>query len=142
MVDKFLGRILIRIYNISNFANDSRNDRYMMKKYFVLFFFFILAGSATLSAQSDTGNQDRAGIKNNFALNKAVIMYPNPVENYLTIRSNLPITRVQVYSLLGDLVKDVNTNFVRIDLRDVNSGIYMIKIHSNQFFVTKKLIKK
>lgn len=142
MVDKFLSRILIRIYNISNFTNNFRNDRYMMKKYFVLFFFFILAGSATLSAQSDAGNQDREGIKNNFALNEAVSMYPNPVENYLTIRSNLPITRVQVFSLLGDLVKDVNTNFVRIDLRDVNSGIYMIKIHSNQFFVTKKLIKK
>lgn len=142
MVDKFPGRILILIYNISNFVHYFRNDRYMMKKYFVLFFFLILAGSANLSAQSDAGNQDRAGVNNNFTLNEAVSMYPNPVENYLTIRSNLPITRVQVYSLLGDLIKDVNTNFLRIDLRDVNSGIYMIKIHSNQFFVTKKLIKK
>jgi len=111
MVDKFLGRILIRIYNISNFVNVSRNDRYMMKKYFVLFFFLILAGSATLSAQSDTGNQDRVDIKNNFALNEAVSMYPNPVENYLTIRSKSTITRVQVYNLLGDLVKDVRRFF-------------------------------
>ena len=113
-----------------------------MKKYFLLFFFFILAGSATLSAQSDADRQDAADIKDNFALNDVVSMYPNPVENYLTVRSNSPITKVEVYSLLGDLVKNVKTNFSRIDLRNLNSGIYMIKIHSNQFFVTKKLIKK
>ena len=127
---------------MSNFVTDFRNDGYMIKKYFLLFFFFILAGSATLSAQSDADQQDTAVVKDNFGLNDVVSMYPNPVENYLTIRSNSPITKVEVYSLLGDLVKNVKTNFSRIDLRNLNSGIYMIKIHSNQFFVTKKLIKK
>lgn len=114
----------------------------MMKKYALLFLFFIWAGTTAISAQSQANKDDTAGIKDNFALNDAVSMYPNPVENYLTIRSNLPITRVQVYSLVGGLVKDVSVNLLRIDLRDLNSGIYMIKIHSNQFFVTKKLIKK
>ena len=57
-----------------------------MKKYFFLFFFFIWAGSATLSAQSDANHRDAAGVKDNFALNDVVSMYPNPVENYLTIR--------------------------------------------------------
>ena len=134
--------MLILIDNISNFVIDFRNDRYMMKKYALLFLFFMLAGTMTLAAQSDVNREDTVDIKDNFALNDAVNMYPNPVENYLTIRSNLPITRVQVYSLLGDVVKDVNTNFLRIDLKNLNSGIYMIKIHSNEFFVTKKLIKK
>ena len=114
----------------------------MTKKYAILFFFFMLAGTATLRAQSDTVNEDTIIVKDNFALNDAVSMYPNPVERYLTIRSNLKITRVQVYSLVGDLVYDARTNFSRIDLRNLNSGIYMIKIHSNQYFVTKKLIKK
>jgi len=127
---------------MSNFVSDFRNDGYMMKKYALLFFFFILMGTAMLSAQSDSTSEITAEIKDNFALNSAVNMYPNPVEHYLTVRSNLTITRVQVYSLLGDLIKDVKTNFSRIDMRNLNSGIYMIKIHSNQFFVTKKLIKK
>ena len=108
----------------------------------ILFFFLLLAGTELVSAQSDATFQDSNDVKDNFALNDAVRMYPNPVENYLTIRANLPVTRVRVYSLLGDLVKDVKTNFSRIDLRDLNSGIYMIKIHSNQLFITKKLIKK
>jgi len=75
-------------------------------------------------------------------LNDAIKMYPNPVQNYLSIQSSLPITGVQVYSLLGELIKDVPGNFSRIDLRSLNSGIYMIKIHSDQYAVTKKLIKK
>jgi len=72
----------------------------------------------------------------------AVTMYPNPAERYLTVHSSFLITRVMVFSLLGDQVKDVKSNFSRIDLRDLNSGIYMIKIYSNQYSVTKKLIKK
>lgn len=94
-----------------------------------------------LSAQSNS-NGVSAEVKDNFALNSAVNMYPNPVEQYLTVRSNSTITRVQVYSLLGDLVKDVQSNFSRIDMRNLNSGIYMIKIYSNEYFTTKKLIKK
>ena len=113
-----------------------------MKKYALLFFFFILAGTLSLSAQTGADRQGETAIKDNFALNEMVSMYPNPVESYLTIRSKSPITRVQVYSLLGDLVMDVKINFSRINLSNLNSGIYMIKIHSNQFFVTKKLIKK
>ena len=113
-----------------------------MKKYVFLFFFFIMAGVLSLSAQINADGISDDAIKDNFALNEVVNMYPNPVENYLTIRSKSEITRVQVYSLLGDLVIDVKTNFLRINLSNLNSGIYMIKIHSNQFFVTKKLIKK
>lgn len=114
----------------------------MMKKYTLFFFFFLMAGFASVSAQTETGGQETFVLKDNFALNSAVRMYPNPVERYLTVRSNLPITRVQVFSLLGDLVKDVRSDFSRIDLRQLNSGIYMIKIYSNQFYTTKKLIKK
>ena len=102
----------------------------------------MMAGSLSLSAQDNHERQSEDAIQDNFALNQVVSMYPNPVENYLTIRSKSEITRVQIYSLLGDLVLDVKTNFLRINLSNINSGIYMIKIHSNQFFVTKKLIKK
>ena len=114
----------------------------MMKKYALLFLFSFMIGTAMLSAQSDPNNDQLSEVKDNFALNSAVNMYPNPVEQFLTVRSNSTITRVQVYSLLGDLVKDVRSNFLRIDMRNLNSGIYMIKIYSNEFFTTKKLIKK
>lgn len=116
----------------------------MKKKYTLFLFLCMFTGLMSLSAQVDGGvNADKVGEKmDNFIFNESVRMYPNPVESYLTIQSNYPITRIVVYSLLGDRVRIVRSNFSRIDLRNLNSGIYMIKIHSNQFSVTKKLVKK
>ena len=97
-----------------------------------------------------TSEEDKSAIQNildqqpvdSFKLNEAVKMYPNPVQHYLTIQSNISITRVQVYSLLGQLIKDVPSNFNRIYLGDLNSGIYMIKIYSYEYHITKKLVKR
>ncbi len=116
----------------------------MMKKYAFLFFFLFLVGLSSVSAQVDRVENigDNEAIIDNFVLNDAVKMYPNPVRNFLTIHSGFPITRVQVYSLLGDLVKDELGDVDRINMSGLNSGIYMIKIYSNQYYVTKKLIKK
>ncbi|UCE94220.1 MAG: T9SS type A sorting domain-containing protein [Flavobacteriaceae bacterium] len=113
----------------------------MMKKYVFIFFLFFFSGFGAMYAQEDPADRQSQTI-DNFVLNEEVSMYPNPVERYLTIRSTQPITRVQIFSLLGDLVMDESKNFIRIDLHRLNSGIYMIKIHSNQFHVTKKLVKK
>jgi len=95
-----------------------------------------------MSAQVRVADNSSESEIDNFVLNDAVTMYPNPVKNFLFIRSSYPITRVQIFSLLGNLVKDEFGDVERINMSSLNSGIYMIKIYSNQFFVTKKLIKK
>jgi hypothetical protein len=95
--------------------------------------------SQTTSLNDSKENNE---IVDNFELNKSIKMYPNPVGNTLFIESKIPITRIQIYSLLGRLVKEEKTNFNRIVLRDLNSGIYMIKIHSGKNSITKKLIKR
>ncbi len=116
----------------------------MMKNYVLLLIFFVFIGISDAFAQVGSDDNDESGvvILDNFILNDAIKIYPNPVQNFLTIKSSLPITDVQVYSLLGEPVKHIRGNYSRIDLRELNSGIYMIKIHSNQFSVTKKLVKK
>jgi len=114
----------------------------MMKNYVLLFLFFMMTAYVSAQSESEAANNQSVAAMDNFMLVNAVTMYPNPAERYLTVHSSFPITRVMVFSLLGDQVKDVKSNFSRIDLRDLNSGIYMIKIYSNQYSVTKKLIKK
>lgn len=116
----------------------------MMKNYILLFVFFFLAGIGSTMAQANpTENpKEQSTVLDNFEFNNAVKMYPNPVQNILSVQSSIPITGIEVYSLLGERVKRITHNFTKIDLRDLNSGIYMIKIQSNQFSVTKKLVKK
>jgi hypothetical protein len=115
-----------------------------MKNYVLLLTFFVFISISDAFGQIGSDDMDESGVVvlDNFILNDAIKMYPNPVQNFLIIKSSLPITDVQVYSLLGELVKQVKGNFSRIDLRELNSGIYMIKIYSDQLSVTKKLIKK
>lgn len=123
---------------------DFRKDESMMKNYVLLLSFFIFIGISDTFAQIGSDDKDDSGVVvlDNFILNDAIKIYPNPVQNFLNIKSSLPITDVQVYSLLGEPVKRIRGNFSRIDLRELNSGIYMIKIDSDQFSVTKKLVKK
>ena len=123
---------------------DYRKDGSMMKNYVLLLSFFIFIGISDTFAQIGSDDKDDSGVVvlDNFILNDAIKIYPNPVQNFLNIKSSLPITDVQVYSLLGEPVKHIKGNFSRIDLRELNSGIYMIKIDSDQFSVTKKLVKK
>lgn len=116
----------------------------MRKKYAILTIFFLLlaVGSAFAQADNDNGNAPKEQSMSNFILNEAVKMYPNPAQNVLSIQSQLPITGVEVYSLLGELVLQKPASYSRIYVGDLNPGIYMVKIRSNQYSVTKKLIKK
>lgn len=115
----------------------------MMKHYTVFLFFFLFSLSAVCSAQTELDNRtsDQEEMTS-FKLNEAVKMFPNPVQHYVNLQSALPITRVQVFSLLGQKLKDVPKNPSRIYLGDLDSGIYMIKIYSNEHHITKKLVKR
>ena len=115
----------------------------MMKHYTVFFFFFLFAFSAVCTAQEElpqsTPGQEEM---TSFKLHQAVKMFPNPVQHYVNLQSSIPVTRVQVFSLLGQKLKDIPKNPSRIYLGDLDPGIYMIKIYSNEHHITKKLVKR
>ncbi|MEE9350055.1 MAG: T9SS type A sorting domain-containing protein, partial [Flavobacteriaceae bacterium] len=71
-------------------------------------------------------------------------LYPNPITNVLNIDSQEEITQLSIYSLLGKLVKKVQPNETTssIDLSDLATGIYMVKIEASEKVITKKIIKK
>lgn len=70
--------------------------------------------------------------------------YPNPVENQLTISAKTEISKVEVYNLIGQLVKVINTNSnaIQIDLSDLNTSTYLVKVYSEQNVQNIKVIKK
>ena len=71
-------------------------------------------------------------------------LYPNPVNDILTIESQEKITQLSIYSILGKLVKTVqpNTTNSSIDLSNLATGIYMVKIEADNKVSTQKIIKK
>lgn len=75
-------------------------------------------------------------------LNQSISCYPNPASNFVTIQSELSISKVEVYSVLGKKVKEVNFNFNSISLNNLSSGnIYFFKIYTDKGIIIKKIIK-
>jgi hypothetical protein len=70
--------------------------------------------------------------------------YPNPVENQLNITASDVITKIEVYNLIGQQIKSIsnNSNTIQIDLSELSSSTYIIKVYSEQKNQTIKVIKK
>lgn len=89
--------------------------------------------------------QDRWGIlsisKNDV---NQVTFYPNPVEGNILYLKTTETATIQIFSILGKqiLSKKVGESNSQMDITSIKSGIYLVKISSNQFSITKKLIKK
>ncbi|MEP5340960.1 MAG: T9SS type A sorting domain-containing protein [Algibacter sp.] len=76
----------------------------------------------------------------------AFSVYPNPVENELTIEFNdnySQETSITLYAVNGQKVIETKPNGeeVRLDLSKLNSGIYILKVSSKTQNFTKKIVK-
>jgi hypothetical protein len=70
--------------------------------------------------------------------------YPNPVISELQISYNNPITNVEVYSMLGQLVlsKNFNATQVNLSLERLPSSVYLVKVISEEQVGEFKIIKQ
>ncbi|MAE09468.1 MAG: hypothetical protein CL661_12040 [Bacteroidetes bacterium] len=76
-------------------------------------------------------------------------LYPNPATNYVVIDYNMPAevkkASVKIVNLLGSVVKeqkiDARNNKMKLDIFDLNGGVYFYSINVNdEIYRTKKLI--
>ena len=75
-------------------------------------------------------------------LNK-VVLYPNPVEDILTYKTNKMIRFTEIYSLDGKLVKKFDVQNNQISLGLLTNGTYIIKlIDDSGSILQTKIIKK
>lgn len=75
--------------------------------------------------------------------NTVIKFYPNPVKNVLNLSHSENITNVEVYNLLGQKVFEnkLNTNTTQIDMSNLSSGSYLVKVTSDNQTKTIKVIK-
>jgi pectate lyase len=84
-------------------------------------------------------NSATNGLKNPSA--DAVRIYPNPVRSNMTVIANAKITKVEIYSLTGILLNSTE-NQNSIDVSELRSGNYLVKIYTTEGFSTQQLIKE
>jgi hypothetical protein len=83
-------------------------------------------------------------VENNEETIKGITLYPNPVRDYLNLRSIDPIDQISVYNLLGQQVRfsSPSNSQTSIDMTSLDTGIYVVKIKAGGKTGNYKIIKE
>lgn len=82
----------------------------------------------------------------NFTTLESFKLFPNPAKNQLNISFDRQISEkidIKIYNTLGQKVRQLKTNSgisVDLDISDLNSGLYLVKLTQAENSVTKRLI--
>lgn len=81
---------------------------------------------------------------NDFDSNETLKYYPNPVKNILSLTNDKNISNVKVFNLLGQqvLVQLGVANQTQIDMSELSSGTYFVKVTSDNQVKTIKVVKE
>jgi len=72
-------------------------------------------------------------------------LYPNPVNDIVTITSSEIIKDIEIYNILGEKVKNTHSNStfnLQLNTEEFSPGIYQFKIKTEKSIVVKKVIIK
>ena len=75
-----------------------------------------------------------------------ISLLPNPADNYidLSVNSNVEVKEAVVYNAFGQMIQTVELtdNHARIDLNNMASGMYFVRVNGEGVTATKKFIKR
>jgi hypothetical protein len=71
-------------------------------------------------------------------------IYPNPVQNgkqfiYITSKNNLN-KKVEIYNVLGKQVYSAMLSGKELNISELNSGVYILKVTENETSESRKLV--
>jgi GEVED domain/Secretion system C-terminal sorting domain/Ig-like domain CHU_C associated len=83
-----------------------------------------------------------AGVEG-FGLSRLVV-YPNPTKDVVTLTNSSAITKVEVVNLLGQTViaQNPNAENVQVDLANLASGTYLVRVATANASTTVKVVKQ
>ncbi len=110
-------------------------------------------GMMSINARSEFNVITTAGVNDEFNMNvlnvedsyrlSEISIYPNPASNILNILGNTAsIDKIDVFSITGQQIKSLASNFERIDVEAIESGVYFLKISNNNQQKIIKFIKE
>lgn len=81
---------------------------------------------------------------NDHTLASPLVVYPNPATTHISINASTPITEAHIYNMLGQEIKSIQgiDNNTQIDVSDLASGNYLVKVQAGEFTDTLKFIKQ
>ena len=74
----------------------------------------------------------------------SLLLYPNPVTDKMTLRSDSNISNVYIFNSIGTevLKVSVKNNKAILNFSELDSGLYFVKVFLNDAFVIKKIVRR
>jgi hypothetical protein len=97
--------------------------------------------------QSDCYGASRARLNfvtMNQEINRSnVNIYPNPAQDVLQLKSDMPLIEVEIVDAFGKIVNRYkpNSSNLQIPLESLNKGLYFIRISSTDGYYTRRFVK-
>ena len=83
---------------------------------------------------------ENVGVGENIA--QKTLIYPNPTNSEIYIKSESPIHKVEIYSITGALLLTENNFNKKISVSTLAKGVYMVKIYKDNNTVIHKIVKE
>ena len=99
----------------------------------------IISGEGVPSKTVIVSQTATLGINNN-ALS-IITMYPNPTSDFLNIKSDQKISKIEIYDMSGKLVQTSKMNNEKVSVSKLPKGNYLIKLQTENGVVNSKFIK-
>ena len=71
-----------------------------------------------------------------------IYVYPNPVKDFLNFKIEQNIFKVEVYDIAGRILSSNSVLENKIDLSELKSGNYILKLHTEKRIMNTKIIKE
>lgn len=82
--------------------------------------------------------QNTLSVEDTFA--NEFIVSPNPASDYVKISSEMDIDLVEIYDVVGKRILSKTEDVNRLDVSELNSGVYLLKIYSENQTATKRIL--
>jgi hypothetical protein len=91
---------------------------------------------------SDITDPADIGIANISSFNAAI--YPNPVQDILTVKADNQLKTIEIFNMFGQHIRtqQANGNRTIINVSNLSSGVYMLKLTGDHGFTTSKFVKR
>lgn len=100
-----------------------------------------------IKAESDPDNYwiifDEFNVMLNTGINEAdnsARIYPNPAKNNVNVEASSIINNVEIFNMMGQRVASIDANDVTVNINttNLNSGVYMMKVNTENGVINKK----
>ena len=84
--------------------------------------------------------QNTLGLQENELIND-VVAYPNPVKDFLNFKTEHPILKVEIYDNSGRILSSNSVSENKVDLSNLKTASYIVKLYTEKGIVNIKVIK-